>query len=205
MSVAPAAQADFARPSSIDDDRAQRHQRLTRNVRVLIEAHPKTDELGQDDLVEHLAAKHGFDAFDLSIHRVSFGRFIRTLVCVPYHTAQTPGRRDALVALKRNAADFGHPVILVPEGFIQRQPRLWNSRMIQLATEIHVRAEDRVAILVHLIENGWSTLVDCAGIVRHDAPVTVVLNLVAEGVLSMRMDHPIGPNSRVWIADLARA
>jgi hypothetical protein len=40
-------------------------------------------------------------------------------------------------------------------------------------------------VLVHLIDVGYSTLMDCASVVSGDAPVSIVLCLVAEGAIRM--------------------
>ena len=85
MSSAPFAQVDFARPCKPAIDRSFEIRRLARNVRSLIIGHPKTAYLGQDDLVEHLADQQGFASWDLSIHRISVGRDVRTLICVDCH------------------------------------------------------------------------------------------------------------------------
>jgi hypothetical protein len=200
MSYAPA-QADSARPPRAQIDHSLEIRRLARNVQTLIAAHPKTMPLGRDDLVEHLADTHGLGRFDVSIHRVCVGSQIRTLICVPERIARHAQSRAMLIALKHAAADAGHRSVLVHERFVQRQPRLSNMRLIEHAQDIAVRAEDRMAILMHLVEHGYSTIIDCAGVVSHASPIALVLHLVADGVLSIRTDKPIGPNTRVDLVE----
>lgn len=200
MYLAPTAESDSARPQT----RLQLHEsqcgRLTRNVAAMIAAHPKLTDLGHDDVVEHLADKHGFGRFDLSIHRIVAGGRVCTLAAVPERISRSD--QGALVALKRDAAAAGRHVVLIHERFVQRQPRLSNWQMIAEASDTTVRGSDRLAILVHLVENGgYSTMADCAALVSNDAPLEVVLHLVADGVLRIRTDQFIGPNSRVDLVE----
>jgi hypothetical protein len=200
MSLANTAEADLARPRSARIDRSLELRRLARNITTMITAHPRTTALGHDDIVEHIADQQGLGRA-LSIHRIVIGQRIRTLIGVPDRVQRHKASRVQLLALKHAAAAAGHPVILVPESFIQRQPRLSNLRMIEEASGVVVRAEHRIAVLMHLVETGHSTIIDCAAVVHHDTPISLLLRLVADGVIRISTNRPIGPHTRVDLVE----
>lgn len=205
MSLTAPVEAVFTRAETDRSKRFIQFRRLARNVETMIAVHPRLYDLGYDDVVEHLADQLGFGKHDLSIHRVLIARRKRTLVCVPERLSG-PEPRGKLIALKRASHEAGHRIVLVWERFVQRQPRLSNMRMIEQATALRIRAEDRIAILVHLLENGgYSTVIDCAEACSHEAPIPLILHLVADGVLSIDMNKPIGPNTRVDMVEAGEA
>ena len=178
-------------------DRSLEVRRLTRNALSLINANPHIEYLGSDFLVENLARSQGLGADEVVILHVRIrGTRRHTLVCVPSRIWHSEDKKPALIQLKRAANQAGRGCVLVPEMFIQRQPRLGSARAIEQSLGVFVTAEDRLAILIHLVESSYSTLFDCACAIRHEAPFSAVLALVAEGVIRMS-GHEVGPSTRI--------
>lgn len=180
-------------------DRSFVVRRLYKNASTLIAAHPRADCLGPDDLVENLARSQGFTATDLAILRIAVGPDRHTLVCAPERVWHA--RKHDLLELKRIAGSAGRSCILVPEAAIQRQPRLSIARTIEEAAGVRVTMEQRVSVLIHLLEHGYSTLFDCACVIDHDAPISAILHLVAIGVVKMRRDAALSPDTRIDLPD----
>lgn len=182
-------------------DRSFVVRRLHKNATTLLAAHPRTTHLGPDHLVENLASSLGFETVDLAILRVMVGPNRYTLICAPERIWN--GRKRGLLELKRVAAAAGRSCVLVPEGAIQRQPRLGTARTIEEASGVDVTMEQRMDVLVHLIEHGYSTLFDCACAIKHPSPFSAVLHLVAMGVIKMRGDGRLSPDTRIDLPDPA--
>lgn len=180
-------------------DRSFVVRRLYKNAHSLIAAHPAASELGADELVANLAATIGFTSVDLAILRIMIWPRRYTLVCIPELIWY--GRMHDLFELKRLAAEIGHACVLVPEAAIQRQPRLSVARAIEQAAGVEVTMEQRMEVLVHLIERGHSTLHDCALAMTHPSPYSAILHLVTLGVLRMRPDRPLCLETRIELAD----
>lgn len=181
-------------------DRSFSVRRLYRNAASLIAANPRTDFLGPDELVENLARTRGFQSADLAILRIAIGPERHTLVCVP-EMVWHGGRKHDLLALKRIAGHAGRSCVLVPEAAIQRQPRLATSRVIENATGVQVSMEQRMEVLIHLIEQGSSTLFDCACVMNHPSPFSAILHLVAIGVVKMKSDSTLSPETKIELPD----
>lgn len=189
--------------SSVEFDNTFAVRRLRRNVISLLNAHKDAVPLGDDDLVLAMARGAGFGSDDLTAIRVAVTGSRYTLVCVVHAAWHDPLRKSALVALRRRANQAGRNAVLVPSAFIQREPRLGNCRAVEMAAGLDVTADHRMAILIHLVENGYSTLYDCACVVDHPAPFSVVLNLVAQGIIKMDMNSAMTPETRIDLPDAA--
>lgn len=189
-------------PDRDNIDTSHEIRRLHRNAVTLVSAHPDTIYLGPDSLVESMARHEGFASTDLAILRVLIAASRHTLICVPERIWHGPSSKLRLITVRRTANRAGRNAILVPETFIQRQPRLSNSRAIEAASNVVVTAEHRMAVLVHLIENGYSTLYDCACAINHESPFSCVLHLVSIGAL--RMDHrrALSPHTRIDLPEV---
>ena len=153
-------------------------RRLRRNAVSLLNAHKDAAPLGNDDLVLSMVRSTGLDRDDLAAIRVAVTGKRYTLICVTNSTWHDPGKKAALLELKRHANRAGRNAVLIPATFIQREPRLGNCRAIETAAGMDVSAENRMAILIHLIENGYSTLFDCACVVDDASPFSVVLTAI---------------------------
>lgn len=177
-----------------------RNQRLHRRLRQLVVAHPHTTYIGGNFHVEDLAREIGFAASDLAIADIRVGRTIVTLACAPSRIWCGAFSKQLLMELKRRASAAGHRLVLVPQTFVDREPRAANAEMVAGTASIRASSTDRMALYGYLIENGPSSLADLAGEVDHPRPFDCVLSLVSIGVLSIDMSRPITPNSIMDIA-----
>ena len=181
-------------------DRSFVSRRLLRNAVTLINAHPRADYLGPDTLVDSLALAKGFSGDDLAILRVSVGKVRHTLICVPESIWHA--RKFDLIELKKMAGFAGRSCILVPESAIQRQPRLSTARAIEDACGVSISVDQRMAILVHMIESGGrSTFMDCACAINHAQPFSAVMHMVALGVLRIDASAQLSPQSVISLDD----
>lgn len=185
-------------------DRSFVARRLKRNAITLVSAHSRADYLGNDDLVESFARAKGFTADDLAILRVCIGTTRHTLICSPEQIWHA--RKFDLLELKSMAAFAGRNSILVPECAIQRQPRLGTARVIEDAFGVSVTLEQRMAILIHVIESGGTTtIMDCVCAIDHDQPFSAVIHLVGLGVLTMNSNAALTPHTLVRLPSAATA
>ncbi|MEQ8447376.1 MAG: hypothetical protein RIB57_15940 [Pelagibacterium sp.] len=181
-------------------DRSFVSRRLLRNAVTLVNAHPRADYLGPDKLVDSLAHAKGFTGDDLAILRVSIGRGRHTLICAPEMLWYS--RKFDLLELKQMAGFAGRSCCLIPESAVQRQPRLSTARAIEDACGVSVSVDQRMAILVHMIENGGkSTFMDCACAIDHPQPFSAVMHMVALGVLRIDATTELRPHSTVSLND----
>lgn len=177
-------------------------RRLRRNAVSLISAHPSMQILCIDRFVTGLATGIGLDPDSLVILRVLVELTPVTLVVVPNPIWTSPGEHARLIELKETAAFAAHRCVLVPEGFIQRQPRLDNARLIEASGATAVTADQRISLLAYLVSNGTSPLADCAAAIRHDTPAAAVLQMAASGIVTLRDDgRHIGPDTLVALPD----
>ncbi|MFD2649143.1 hypothetical protein ACFSX5_15240 [Devosia albogilva] len=194
--------ADAARPSSastkpVPEQRRRRSLRQAAETLVLV--HPSVKRLLDDGAVEDMADDLMIGADDFTTFNVAVSGREVTLVCI-CHAAWRSEERHAFFELKAVAATSGRTVVLVPEGFIRREPRLANATMIAGAAGAEIGLTDRMKILTHLIDNGGSApLLDLAGMVRGEEPVSAVMALVVEGGLYIDLDSPILPGTEVHL------
>ena len=98
----------------------------------------------------------------------------------------------------------GRSCCLIPESAVQRQPRLSTARAIEEACGVSVTVDQRMAILVHMIENGGiSTFMDCACAINHPQPFSAVMHMVALGVLRIDATTQLRPHSTISLDDRA--
>jgi len=187
--------------SSVDHTLPAR--RLRRNTLSLVNASPALTILGPDRYVENLAAGLGFREDRLVILRILAHLTPVTLIVVPSEMWGSPQDRLRLLELKADAAFADHRCILVPEGIIQRQPRLENARLIE-TSGTSVNADQRLALMAYLIEAGPSSLLDCAKAIQHDTPAAAILHLSAAGIIVLHADSHIGPDTIVELAGIDR-
>lgn len=191
-------------------DQERRHRRLEvendrlrRGAEALVRANRSVSYLGSNEEIAEMARDLGLEDHEhVSIDVRVRGRRA-SLVCVPSRLWNRPGAMALFFELKGASAALGHRVILVPESFIRRQPRLDNALMISGAADIEICASDRMSILEFLLENGGGTLSDVASLVRHPDPVSAVLHLVTVGALDIDLDAAILPASEVRFATAA--
>jgi hypothetical protein len=174
--------------------------RLSRSLEALVRANRSLLALGRNDEIEQLSLEVGLAEFDLVCFDVRIRNRRASIVCVPSRLWNRPGAMSMFFELKAEAATLGHRVVLVPESFVRRQPRLDNARLVSAAADIQINATDRMSILEFLLENGGGTLSDVASLVRHPDPVGAILHLVTVGALDIDLNAPILPATEVRFA-----
>ena len=168
-------------------------------------AMPGIRVLGPDPLVEQLQGLCQLRQEDLVVLRIKANDHPVTLIGVPTRAWHRPAVKRNLSLLKRAATREGHRVVLVPQSYIRRQPRLANSQLIAKCASLSVSATDRSAIVRFLTEMPVSDLDDAASVVGGPDPVGCVLKLVTEGLLEIDLEHPITPYSRVSVRSPGRS
>lgn len=156
--------------------------------------------VGADPGVEALVRPLGLAEAGLVIRRVRIldGRSV-TVTAVPAITWVRPDGRDRVLALKRAARTAGRRVVLVPEGTLDRDPRMADALLIAGCAGARVAPGDRLALTIALMQAGGSMpLADAAELmVRSHDPVAAVLALVAGRVVGLDLRGPVGPDSQV--------
>lgn len=173
----------------------QEAPRLVRNFLSLVEACPFSYAIGEDASIRQSLDRLGLDK--VIAHRVNYRSNVMTIMVVPGGIWHEQSLMDRIRAIKHKQSVGNRRVRIIPESAIHRQPRLSNSRMISNAVDVWVPPEDRMAILLHLIENGYSTVIDCAREVKAAPPMAAIFQMVAEGTLLLDLDQRILPHSRV--------
>ncbi|WAJ26420.1 hypothetical protein [Antarcticirhabdus aurantiaca] len=94
-------------------------------------------------------------------------------------------------------AEDGRRFLIETAATLQAEPRHTTVKLV-MQCRVPVSAGDRVRILHHLDETGTSTLVECASVVQNSRDgVAAVLALAVEGFVSVEVDGPILPETRV--------
>lgn len=176
-------------------------RRLRRNTLSLINAHHAMQILCVDKFVTGLATGLGLDAENLVILRVLVHMTPVTIVVTPNALWTSPSDHARLIELKETAAFTGHRCVLVQEGFIQRQPRLDNSRLVEASGTTAVTADQRISLLAYLIANGPSPLADCAAAISHETPAAAILQMSASGIVTLTCNGHIGPETIISLPD----
>jgi len=200
--------ARFQSSASSDQDRGLRRakemSRLRRNAAALIAAYPAISPMDVVEADEDAVRSYGFDPDDFALFRVRARARQVTLICIPTRLWTDPVSMVLFMKAKSAIGYLGRDAILVPQSFIQRQPRLDNAIMIHRAADLDIAPTDRMAILAHLIENASGSLSDLATLVRGPDPVSAVLHLVTAGVLQIDLDRTFLPTSTLTMAEGAR-
>lgn len=167
------------------------HRRLVALVTACFR-HPIREGTG---MVEDQAGLLGLGGSDFALINVAIGMRPVALVCVPERHWRDASMMVTFRELKRVAKGFGETVVLLPEGFVMRQPRLENAMLIAETRGAAMTATDRMSILGRLLEDGSATLSELASGIRHPDPVSAVLSLVTSGLLDMNLNAAILPTS----------
>lgn len=169
--------------------------RLLRNFLSLIKACPCSHSLGDDAVIRKALDAAGLTS--VIAHRVSYKANVMTIIVVPGGIWHEKLPMLRIRAIKRERSAATRRVCIIPESVVHRQPRLSNSQYISNAAQVWVPPEDRMAVLLHLIENGYSTVIDCAREVKSAPPVAAVFQMISDGTLMIDLDKPILPHSRI--------
>lgn len=177
-------------------------RRLRKNLINLIRMSNTVFPAGDANLIENIAVLEGWR--ETEVVAVALRSSSRRFCVLTAPTSIWRTRRKGLVDIKRKAAEAGHRVMLISPQFIQREPRMTNTRAIADSCHVFLTAEDRMAVLLHVLENGFSTLQDCASvIVDSDAPFSAVLSLAGMGLLDIDLDKPLHADTRVDLRQVA--
>lgn len=172
------------------------HRRLTALVTACFR-HPIREGTG---LVEDEATRLGLSRADFAIVNIAIERRAVALVCVPNRHWRNSGMMALFRELKSTAKEYGESLVLLPEGFVMRQPRLDNAMLVAHTRGATLNASDRMSILERLMEDGSATLSELASRIRHPDPVSAVLSLVTSGLVDMDLNKAILPTSVVTMA-----
>jgi hypothetical protein len=178
----------------------KRNLRLLRQIRDLINAYPSGKYIGGNEPVETLARQLGFEPHDLAIADARVDRRILTLICVPHHIFKQPHRLSHAIELRSLSRQAGFSAVIVPQGFVEREPRLGNAQLMAGTARIKVDATTRMTVLAYLIENGGCCLSEIAALIEHPDPFGAVLQLAGTGAVSIDMSASISPYSVVDVA-----
>ena len=177
-------------------------RRLRKNLLNLVGVSNTVFPIGQANLIENIAALDGWRETEFVAIALRSGNRRFCVLTAP--TSIWRNRRQGLIEIKRKAAEAGLRVMLISPLFIQREPRMSNTRAIVDTRHIFLTAEDRMAVLLHVLENGYSTLQDCAAvIVDSEAPYSAVLSLVSMGLIDIDLDKPLHAQTRVDLRQVA--
>lgn len=202
-----------AKPNSITDneidvlldqpiDYSFESRRLRKNLLNLVRVSSTVFPAGAANLIENIAVLDGWRETEFVAVALRSGNRRFCVLTAP--SSIWRDRHHDLVEIKRKAADVGLRVMLISPQFIQREPRMSNTRAIADTCHIFLTAEDRMAVLLHVLENGYSTLQDCASVVvDSEAPFSAVLSLVSMGLLDIDLDKPLHADTRVDLRQVA--
>lgn len=174
-----------ARSSATMDSRPFTVRRLHRNLRTLVAASKRMKVIPPDQRVDAALRRHGFDDNQVATAHIYVDGVRVTVICIPSRMWHAANEMARLRRVKTGLAHNGLRVMLIPEAFIQREPRLGTSRAIEEATGVHVSMADRSAVLEHLLARGGrSTLIRCASVVKNPVPIHCVLAMFSRGILN---------------------
>ena len=180
------------------------YRRLKKNALSLLSTGSRFSHIGRDEVVEALASENSFERNDLVIFRVTGSRSAFIIICVPNWIWNDPARFVDVRMVKQQAAELNRSVVLVRESFVQREPRLSNAEIIDESGDTRITIEDRSAVLELLVENGFSTVGDCAAAVQSKAPIPAILKMAALGIVDINVNRAITLDTRVDLAGYAR-
>ncbi|WP_417583519.1 hypothetical protein [Pelagibacterium sp.] len=175
--------------------------RLEKRLLALIDTMSSAQDLGADELLENLAFREGFDEADLVLRTVRRRDQIIAVIAVPHRIFYKPDYMAKVRAMKRAAKQLGRRCLIVPQSIVDQEPRRSNAELLHRSRSLSVDATSRLSVLVHLMDSGASTLRECAELFSHENPVGSVLRLAWEGTLRIDLRKPIGPETRVEIAE----
>jgi hypothetical protein len=178
----------------------RRAEELGRSLTALAVAHFRCPLRPSSGIVARQAEDLGLDERDFAVVHVSVDRRRVALAAIPSRLWHDSDAMALFRELKAACAILGEHVVLVPEGFINRQPRLDNAMLMAGSRHIVVPIGDRMSILEHLLENGSATLSELASGLRHPDPVNAIMAMVTGGLLDMNLDRPIMPTTIVTMA-----
>jgi hypothetical protein len=187
-----------------DQRMASENRRVRINFAAILSADHRLADFGPDPFVDQLLAEHGFVALEAFARRLhvrathySFGKAVTAVVVLGrvWHRAW---ERQALRAVVRQAALERTRCIVVPQRVLAAPNRIGSAKVISNSRHVHYTATERMKVLAHLSEVGWSSLGDCAGMnAAHVDPAGIVLAMVSRGELKVDRSRRLDKHSRV--------
>jgi hypothetical protein len=147
-----------------------------------------------------ITAAIGIQDTGVVVREVSYRGKALTIICVPLGTWSSPGEMAMLLHLKTVMATLHRRVLLIPESWVRRQPRLDNALMVSGSAGSSMTVSTRMRVLTRLIEEDSASLSELAALVPGDDPVSGILHLVTLGLLEIDLDRSIMPTSLVSLA-----
>ncbi len=194
-----------AAPTFHTDARSERlfheHRKLSNDAQTYAYAHPRLAVLGEDPVVDHLIASHGFGWHDLVALRLyADGRTI-TAICVPTRLWRDPDAKSRLLELKSEARLERTACVLVPQRWLRASIRGSVARTIARSRGVQYARAQADAVLAHLTESRISTIAESAACVRdHHDPMSIVLSLASQGFIELDRSAPLRAETLVSVA-----
>lgn len=173
---------------------------LARAFSTLLKVLPEFDRLGDGSDVIRDAALLGIDIAQVAAADVMLGRRSVSLLCISSRLWNSPDEMEVVFHLKRELYREGRDVLLVPEQFVRRQPRLENAAFLAGMPDVRITGTERLSILAYLGLYEAVPLSELAALISGDDPVSGILKLVVDGALEMNLDETILHSSMVRLA-----
>jgi hypothetical protein len=171
------------------------HKKLLSRASQVAAIHPSIVRHERDVSAEQLLHKAGFEAHDLVALRLRTAHSAFTLLIVPLRLWYRPLWKRRAIELKGYLCEHGRRSIVVPASYFDHQPRLCNARLIASCANCQPSATDRMAVIAKVIEHNTLSLAEATAVVTAHDPVSVILYMIAERVLTVDPNAAIGPHS----------
>lgn len=181
-------------------------RRMKTNFSAVAAADHRTDNLGHDPLVDQIISAVGLDgrqAFSARLlvqsRQKGPGSYHRiTALVVAARVWHCEDDRALVHEVVRLAKAERTRCIIVTQKSISARGRLASATVIAASRDVTCSASEHLTIVGSVLEQGWSTLGDCASLIRnHSDPVGAVLSIVAAGGLRIDRRRPLSPHSRI--------
>lgn len=169
------------------------HHRLERNLNHLVAADPDIDNLGQDLEILAMLKEHGLEERDVATARIGVGDATFVLLCVSQARWHDPHFAAQHHDIQSDAGELGKRVVIIPEAYVQRQPRFQGTKPVARIAGYPITTRARMRLLAKLAAQGSTSLMNCAALVEdtNPDPVGSILTLVSTGVLWMNLDQSL--------------
>ncbi|CAN7372760.1 hypothetical protein [Devosia sp. LjRoot3] len=173
------------------------HAELQVALGIVVRSQITLINCGPDSCLEIPAKQLGFGRFDIATLRVLCGNRIFSVICAPSRVWKKKRLFNKLLALKAEAAQNGHRVLLIPSHSILNEQRLAKATALASARALKPSRSERQKIIEHVVKRQGSSVENCANLIsHHQDPVGVILNLVVHRWLQLS-PGPVGPDSLV--------
>lgn len=183
----------------------RRHARDAARLRLdlfdLLAAHPSVRLIGRDYAAEKRIRYSGLGRAGLAAASCLYrGRTVTVIASNRRCWRSMPDRRK-LFGIRYGIRGTGRAAILVTHQAIRMEIRRLNLRCLAAHRGCPMSASAREAIVQHVATTAHATLWTCSRLVQATADgMSCVLTLMADGVLAFRLDRPLKPETRLWLA-----